>query len=723
MTFLNPWMLLGALAVGIPIAMHFFYRARYRPLEWGAMKFLRMSIEQTSRRLRFQEVLLLLLRILVCLILALALARPASEAITSGDARGESVDAILVVDTSYSMSAMEDGKSRLDRAKDAAIKVIDNLPPNSTVQVIGCADRSTHLGPKTPTNLDQARHLIRNIKTASLSSDFIAGFAEAYASFEKTSGSNKEVYFFSDMQRSGWERQATAIRSKCEEIKNQGTLYLVRCSEKDVKNVAIVGIVPQTEIPHKGARISFTVLLRNSSSEPVTNLNLSLQVDGQDFDKDAVTVDKVGPGETRAVTITGKIDLAGWRLLTARIKDDDIEEDNEFSRIILVHEKIRVLVVDGMPDDREPSKAGTYFLGHALLPIPEERKGTYHLTAAIVRPEGASAGSLVDQDICILANVGASRLKPDFVEALDAFVRSGKGLFISSGFNVVPKEYNETLGNLLPVPLLDEEPYLAPKDSPLFPALDSVDPQSFLSKFNEGGRNPLKDLQVAFTLAVLPVVDPKTAANKKDLGRVLLRYNDGRPMLLSKNIGGGEVMLLTTTVDPTWSYLFTVPPFAPFINGCMAHLIQRSSGPYNRVAGEPIKWVPYDLQKDYFVITPDGDKVPLGRPKEFEGQIRLPVFDTKKAGLYQIIAAGDTQGERFALTPDLRETENLEALPDEQIDDQLGFKPIHLSTNFDGSTFNGKERSRKEWTIWVLVVLLLFAFGEAIWAWFCGKAW
>ena len=162
---------------------------------------------------------------------------------------------------------------------------------------------------------------------------------------------------------------------------------------------------------------------------------------------------------------------------------------------------------------------------------------------------------------------------------------------------------------------------------------------------------------------------------------------------------------------------------APFINGCMAHLIQRSSGPYNRVAGEPLKWVPGDLQKDYFVIAPDGEKMSLGKPRDFEGQIRLPVFDTKKAGLYQIVAVGDTQGERFAFTPDLRETENLETLPDAQIDDQLGFKPIHLSTNFDGSTFNGTERSRKEWTIWVLVLLLIFAIGEAIWAWRCGKAW
>src|SRR5262249_48360119 len=103
MSFLNPWMLLGAAAVGVPIAVHFFYRARYRPVPWGAMKFLRLSIEQTSRRLRFQELILLILRCLVLFLLALALSRPASRLLGGSGGRGEAVDAVFVIDTSYSM--------------------------------------------------------------------------------------------------------------------------------------------------------------------------------------------------------------------------------------------------------------------------------------------------------------------------------------------------------------------------------------------------------------------------------------------------------------------------------------------------------------------------------------------------------------------------------------------------------------------------------------------
>ena len=40
------------------------------------MKFLRLAVEQTSRRLQFQELVLLLLRIFLMMLLAVALARP-----------------------------------------------------------------------------------------------------------------------------------------------------------------------------------------------------------------------------------------------------------------------------------------------------------------------------------------------------------------------------------------------------------------------------------------------------------------------------------------------------------------------------------------------------------------------------------------------------------------------------------------------------------------------
>src|SRR5579871_3231833 len=130
MGFLAPLMLWGAAAASIPIALHFFFRSRYRTVPWAAMKFLLESIEQTSRRLKFQELLLLILRVCLLIVLALALARPYFQ-VSRGVGQGAAVDAVFLFDTSYSMGANDGGKSRIERAQEVALSIIDQLPPHS----------------------------------------------------------------------------------------------------------------------------------------------------------------------------------------------------------------------------------------------------------------------------------------------------------------------------------------------------------------------------------------------------------------------------------------------------------------------------------------------------------------------------------------------------------------------------------------------------------------
>src|SRR5436853_1539519 len=100
MGFLAPWMLFGTAAVSVPIIIHLFFKSRFRTVPWAAMKFLLTSIEQTSRRLKFQELLLLALRCLLLAALALAMARPVMS-VAKGTGRGDAVDAVFVMDTSY----------------------------------------------------------------------------------------------------------------------------------------------------------------------------------------------------------------------------------------------------------------------------------------------------------------------------------------------------------------------------------------------------------------------------------------------------------------------------------------------------------------------------------------------------------------------------------------------------------------------------------------------
>src|SRR5436305_10949582 len=163
MGFLTPFMLFGALAAAIPVAIHLFFRSRYRTVPWAAMKFLLTSVEQTSRRLKFQELLLLLLRMLVLAMLAFAFARPISSMLR-GTGRGDAVDAVFVMDVSYSMGARDGAETRFERAQAGAVRIIEELPPYSSVKVVTCSDRAQDAGPQSPSNLDQASYLIKNLK-------------------------------------------------------------------------------------------------------------------------------------------------------------------------------------------------------------------------------------------------------------------------------------------------------------------------------------------------------------------------------------------------------------------------------------------------------------------------------------------------------------------------------------------------------------------------------
>jgi hypothetical protein len=731
MSFLSPWLLLGALAVAVPVVLHFFYKARYRRLPWAAMTFLRQAVEQTSRRLRFQEWVLLALRCLVLLLLAFALARPTLRALTAGG-RGESIDAVFVFDTSYSMGARDGEKTRLDRAKDAAQKVIDDLPSNSTVQIYACSDRVTPLGPVTPGNLDQARQVVQNIGLSSLSGDALPGLNEAYAALDRGAGANKEVYLFGDLQKTGWEKQAGAVRAKAAEIKQRATLVVVRCGNPDrpIANVAVTDITYPGGIPHTGSRLPVTVLIRNTGKSPVRNLAVTLEVDGKQQEKESGSIEAIEPGQTYPVTLTAKLDEAGPRLLTARLQGDDVPGDNTLDRLIPVRDRIRVLIVDGTLDVRDPKQSGSHFLRNALLPVPENRLDEYHVRVTVVPPEEAGPGLLGVTDICFLCNVPASDsdrpgqagLSKEFADRLVTFVKDGGGLVVSSGDNVVPQRYNAILGTagagLLPFEL--DEPAAAPADRPFKLAPDSTDAASFLARFRD---EPFRTVTADVDVAKLVGMRETDGA-----GRALMRMTDQKPLIASRLLGDGEVVFVGSTLDAGWSnWPARAGSYLSFVQLTLSHLTGKATSGVNRVAGESLVWHPPEAPRGFELLRPDNKRVKLGKAQDGDGGKKLTVTapDTAVAGVYRIGLEGEDppSGPRFAVAADLRETETLDSLTDAEAEEVLGFKPVLLLAGSDAEGTIAAERSRREWTVWVLLLVFGAAVGEAAWAWLCGKAW
>ena len=129
--FLNPWLLAGIAAIAAPIIIHMLVRRKVKRIRWAAMRFLQAAVRRNERRLRVEDLLLLLLRCLLLILLALALARPAFSrrgwALPGAGPR----TVVIALDNSGSMGLTDGGSSRFDNGKKAADQIIDQLPLGS----------------------------------------------------------------------------------------------------------------------------------------------------------------------------------------------------------------------------------------------------------------------------------------------------------------------------------------------------------------------------------------------------------------------------------------------------------------------------------------------------------------------------------------------------------------------------------------------------------------
>ena len=764
MSFLAPYMLLGTVAAAIPIVLHLFFRSRYRTVPWAAMKFLLASIEQTSRRLRFQELLLLIMRCALLALLALALARPLST-VVRGAGQGDAVDAVFVFDTSFSMSAGDGATNRLGRAKEAALKIIDQLPNHSTVQIITCADRASLLGPRVPANLDQARHLIQTLQLGSLSSDLYPGVVEAASVLQRGQSSNKELYVFSDMQALAWDQQAGNLKGSLQEIKEKAAVFLVRCGTRAPASAALVGITPQSGVPRPGDRVGFAVLVRNTGKEALKDLKISLAVDGNDKLAETQSLPRLDPGQTRAVTLTARLEKAGLRTLTARLDHDDLPGDNRFDQVVLVRDQVNILVVDGGVQDRDPEKWSSFNLMNALLPVKDTERAKYHLQPRLVTPRLAAPALLAKTDLCILVNVAlqadparpAEVLAADFVEELGRFVRQGKGLVIYAGDHVAPEPYNRILGKkhgLLPLPIKGVQEHSIKSPIKLNP--NSAGLPAFWKFRDDDYYKGLKDVEVYKALELDETharKDPEKAEGeakekKQDPLTVVFRYSDGKPAVAARLVEEGQVLLIGTAADrgwkrgspdPTWTDWPIHFEFVPFVDLVVSHLLQGQTQTYNLVAGQKLDWFPTEkVERAYALTYPDGTTVRLGLPEKQNNRAVVTASDLPLGGIYRMVtmlppriqadeAATEappdrTAGVPIAVVPDLRESLDLTTLAKEQINERLGFEPIHMTAGVEGAT-EAADRLNREWTTWLLIAVLILAVCEALLATWCGRAW
>ena len=88
LTFSDPVLLIGLLAAGIPVLLHLLNRVRSPIMPFSTLRFLRITAQKTSRKRQIQQFLLLLMRMAVFALIAMAIAGPLVHGGTPGLAYG-----------------------------------------------------------------------------------------------------------------------------------------------------------------------------------------------------------------------------------------------------------------------------------------------------------------------------------------------------------------------------------------------------------------------------------------------------------------------------------------------------------------------------------------------------------------------------------------------------------------------------------------------------------
>ena len=213
LTFLNSPLLWGLGLASIPILIHLLYRRQYRRVDWAPMRYLKLSIQRNRRRVRIEQLLLLLVRTCIVLLLFFVLARPMIHAAGLSRWFGSSgrTNRIVLLDDSLSMGYTLEGKTALTRAQEVAGELVSTFGPKDRFTLLLASQ------PKQPVlrevELDNNDAIAQAIRQATPCDVLSAWEPIVQAIDELIAGGSyplHEVTLITDLRKAGWESSRLA---------------------------------------------------------------------------------------------------------------------------------------------------------------------------------------------------------------------------------------------------------------------------------------------------------------------------------------------------------------------------------------------------------------------------------------------------------------------------------------------------------------------------------
>ncbi len=709
MTFLNATLLLGGLALAIPIIIHLFHKSRFQIVKWGAMHLLETVIRVNRRRVRIEQIILLIVRACLPIFLALAMARP----IWKGNQKllGESrTSTIVALDNSYSMQATRAGQSNFSLATDEAARIVGNLKRGSDVQVLLMGDGVTPMFDEPVYDTARVAQALGKLDAGFGSAAVPDALEYAAGVFAKMHESARNLVVFTDFQRVSFEATSDArLGEKIDRLKRLPIppgITFFNVGEEVRDNVAVESLEFSKLMVGVGQKVQIRSNIRNYGDANYPDLRVYFRVDGREKSASQVML---GPHASSQVLFTHAFDTAGSHVVEVFADADPLKADNSCMASIPVRDKLPVLLVNGAPSP-EPLKGETDFAEIALQPYAAGKVDLADLISTkVIKPEEVNAQTLANAAVVIAANV--RKFDDGQLHALEEFVKNGGGLLIFPGDRVDSPWYNGPLyregAGLLPLQLgalagdLKES---APSTSIVSQRFENP----ALELFNDPRNGSFSDVAIKLWFKF------KEAGDRPSAGRttVLARLDSGDPLFTEKQYDGGHVIACATAVDADWSNLPMRSCYLPLMQRLTVYLASTIYPPRNLQVNQPIAAFLSlaDVGKKATLVTPEGAtiEVPIAKKGE-RGEVEYA--KTQRPGLYTLTPP-DGKAIHYVVNASRKESD-LQRLNAQEIADFAkahGVRVVHSGAEYQ--QIEHTQRYGHEMWKGALWVLLAFCFLE-----------
>ena len=549
-------------AVAVPVIIHFLFKARKQQIEFSSIEFILASTVLKSSRIRFKELLLLLLRVAIVALITLAFARPFLKSDVSVFGLMGRTDLVLVVDDSYSMGYREGRRTRFANAVGRAQEAVGRLRRGDRVGLV-LASRPQLPELKLTPNFATARTRLKQIRCTFRTSVLASALERAVATLQKSTADHKVVYVLSDFQQATWGFVGNVLARLPADVK----IKTAHMGKTDAPNLAVLGLRGVRDTFTSGGKVELLARVANYSHASADGVKLTLSTAGQPRAEKALTLE---PLEVREVGF--RITAPEGPALPCQLRlspTDSLPADDVFQCVLSQGRPLRVLCVEEKIAD-VPYFQETFYLRTALDPTAENIKSISAVRTDLVERVDLEKSNAFGYDVLVLA--GVTGLSDSQAQHVEAFVRAGGGLIVFLGPGAEPAIYNKLLfkrgAGVLPARLREIVKTLG-KGQEYF-RLDQIDMEHpVFEVFQQPFSGDLT--QPRFTGAFRVDTAPCPAA------RVLARFDNGLCAVVEREFGLGRCVLMTWTASSDWTNLPKRMVYVPLVHQLVNHASRRKT--------------------------------------------------------------------------------------------------------------------------------------------------